>query len=96
MMSPTSESREAVCLPVAQGTTGPDWERFCKELLAEREQMRASLEKAVRDRDLYRKALQSLLPVEEVPFTKEEVFAQRGRKPSLHELIDELQRQASA
>jgi hypothetical protein len=78
--------------PSQGGASGPDWERFCKELLAERERLRAELAEIKIERDLYRKALQTTLPVEEVAFTKEDILAQRGRQPSLYKLINDLEK----
>ena len=75
--------------------SGPDWERFCKELLAEREKIRAELQQAKHERDLYRKALQVALPVEDIPFLKEDVLGQRGKVPSLHQLISDLGKELS-
>jgi hypothetical protein len=82
--------------PPRANESGPDWERFCKELLAERDKIRAELQEVKKERELYRKALQATLPVEETHFTKDEILAQRGKRPPLQTLISELEKELSA
>src|SRR6476620_7157091 len=62
------------------------WMQMCKELLEERDRLRA-------ERDELRRAVLALTR-EEIPFTREEVFASIGQKPTIRELIEELEREA--
>lgn len=92
----TGVPAELTAVTEFQNDTRGNWERFCKELLAERERVCAELEEVNKERDLYRRALQTKLQYQEVDFTKEEVFAQRGKRPNLHQLIVDLGKELSA
>jgi hypothetical protein len=61
------------------------WERLCGELLAERERLRAELEK---------ERLDSLCKNFKLELTMEEVYAQVDRECSLEQIIADLERKA--
>jgi hypothetical protein len=60
------------------------WQQLCTELMAERERLRADFAKVKAERDQYLRGLYALT-AEDIPFTREEVFA------SLEDLIKELE-----
>src|SRR5579864_9162947 len=67
--------------------------QMCKELLLERERLRAELTRVQEEREDYYHALNTLLQEEHTNFTmtKEEALAQFGKQPSVAELIAELE-----
>ena len=62
------------------------WQELCRELLAERERMRAELAQVREERDQYIQRVYYLIR-EDVPFTREEVFASLGKSPSIEDWI---------
>jgi len=60
------------------------------------EALRAELDAVKEERDAYRAALLSLLPVTEVEFTKEEIFAQRGKNVPLDDFLNNLEAEMKA
>jgi hypothetical protein len=66
---------------------------MCKELLAEREQLRAEVARLSRERNFYYHAANQLMQEEHKKFTmsKEEALALVGNQPPLAELIAELE-----
>jgi hypothetical protein len=72
-----------------------DWERLCDELLQERAQLRNELAKLQHERDAYEKAVYVYMRKESPAptFTKEEIMAHLGEKPTFAELIAELNRE---
>lgn len=97
-MNKMNKADAGASFPVAdhhgrEEATGPNWERFCKELLAERDRLRAELRDLGQERDLYRKALQAALPIEEANFSREEILAQRGNQVSLRHLLTDIERE---
>lgn len=63
----------------------------CQQLTEECARLRAKLEEVDRERRDYLRALVSFMPKEEIPYTKEELLSFVGQKPTLEELIDELE-----
>lgn len=68
------------------------WQQMCKELIEERERLRAELAQTKSERDEFRRALIAPFAAKEVPFAKEEALASLDERPTLHELIEELDR----
>ena len=69
------------------------WEDLCADLLAERRKLREDLATAQSQRDQYLKSLYHLSCKDYVcPYTKEELFANAVYKPSIEDLIAELDR----
>jgi hypothetical protein len=70
------------------------WEERCAELTQERDQLREDLAKAQSERDSYLKSLYYFLRKDAPPpdFTKEELFAHADDKPSIHDVIAELEK----
>ncbi len=70
------------------------WESLCADLIAEREKLRKELARSQGERDQYLKSLYAFLRKEWSPpnFTREEVFAHLDDRPSIHEVIAELER----
>ena len=69
------------------------WERQCAELSEERDRLLAELAKTKSERDAYLKEVYFHFR-KEAPapsFTKEEVFAHLDDKPTIHDLIAELE-----
>ncbi len=68
---------------------------MCQELLAERERLRADLERVQAERDQYLKSLAGYMAKECPRFDldQETLFAQVVQEPTLRELIDELERE---
>jgi hypothetical protein len=84
---------------VAAGTQAPDverqqWEQLCRELLQERDQLRAQLREMKWERDAALD-LYSAKVMETVPATKEELLAQSFSSPSILEILEELERDPS-
>ena len=71
-------------------------EKRCAEAIAERDQMRAELAKTQAERDQYLKSLYHYMRKEAPPpdFTREEVFAHLGYRPTLVEIIADLEKTA--
>jgi hypothetical protein len=72
---------------------GRKWQRLYEETRKERNRLRKELAQVKKERDTYRKAVGTLMSQEPIEFTREEAFAQIGRKPSLEDLISELEAQ---
>ncbi len=66
-------------------------EQKCRQLTEECTRLRARLEEVERERKDYLRALVSFLPKEEIHYSKEELLSFVGQKPTLEELIDELE-----
>jgi hypothetical protein len=66
-------------------------EEKCRQLTEECARLRAKLEEVQRERRDYLRALITFMPKEEIRYTKEELLAFVGQKPTLEELIDELE-----
>lgn len=69
------------------------WQEMCRDVIEERDRLRAELEATKAERDDYRKALLKRFAQEDFSFTREEVTASRGQRPTLDEFLDELERQ---
>jgi hypothetical protein len=69
------------------------WQQLCREVIEEREKLRADLARLQTERDDYRRSLIAIFAKEDIPFTREEVFASLGERPTFHELIRELESQ---
>ena len=70
-----------------------NWESLCGELLAERQKLREELAKSRRERDQYLKSLYHFLCKDYKPdFDRETAFAHIDDKPTIQELIAELER----
>jgi hypothetical protein len=68
--------------------------QMCKDLLAQRERLRADLQRVQAERDQYLKSLAGYLAKECPRFDldQEALFAQVVQEPTLRELIDDLER----
>jgi hypothetical protein len=69
-----------------------DWQKRCQELTAERDKLRKDLSEVKEERAAYLHALLEMFPEKEYTFTKEELFAQICKNPSLDDLIAEVDR----
>jgi hypothetical protein len=70
------------------------WESLCAELIAEREKLREELDRSQEQCELYRKSLLYQFAKDYQPtFTKEEALAHADGRPTLQELISELDEQ---
>ena len=69
------------------------WEHVCGELIAQREQLRAELARVTAERDAYFKAWWQLeCSNYQSPYTKDELFSFLDQKPTVQEIIEELDR----
>lgn len=66
-------------------------EEKCQQLTEECARLRTKLEEVERERKDYLRAVVSFLPKEEIHYSKEELLSFVGQKPTLEELIDELE-----
>ena len=66
------------------------WEAWCRELVAERDALRAELIQLAAERDQIRSSLNAVFPAPTYEFTKEELFAQIDDNPSFEELVEEV------
>jgi hypothetical protein len=78
-------------LPEATALSQERWRELCLELLTERQQLRSEIAELRTQRQ---QLLDALFPedAKEVTLSKEELFAQRITEPSIHELIDNLEK----
>jgi hypothetical protein len=83
-------------LPEATAVSPERWREFCVQLLAQRDQLREELAETERERREYLKLLLGFLPKEEIQVTDQEVLACLGQKPTLQELIAEVERTAGS
>ena len=74
-------------------TESMTWEKRCAEVTAERDRLREELARITSERDSYLKSLYYYLRKEASPpnFTKEELFAHVGDKPTIYDVIAELE-----
>src|SRR4051794_6853733 len=79
--------------PPATVEQGTDWKQRCEALEQQCRQMAEEIERLRRERDEFEEAVYALT-WEEIPFTREELFACRGAKPTLKEILEELERDA--
>lgn len=68
------------------------WRELCRELIEQREHLRQELVEVKAERDQLRKALIAPFAAKEINFTKEEVMASLDARPTIDEVIDELDR----
>jgi hypothetical protein len=67
------------------------WQQLCREIIQERDRLREDLARTEKERDDYRKSLYAFTQ-KDIPFTRQEVFAQLGKEESLRDLVAELER----
>ena len=69
------------------------WQRLCAELIVQRQRLREELAKAQADRDASVKAwLRLECENFESPYTREELFSFLDQRPTIQEVIEELER----
>jgi hypothetical protein len=78
-------------LPEANALSAERWREICLELLTECGQLRSEIAELRTQRQQLLDAL-FREDAKEVTLSKEELFAQRITEPSIHELIDNLER----
>jgi len=74
---------------VKNARTTPDQQRYQK-MKKQRDQLRLELARVQAERDEYRTAVIALMR-EDIDFDKKELLALRGQRPTIDELIGELQ-----
>jgi hypothetical protein len=67
------------------------WQAKYQQIALERDCLRQQLNEVTRERDDYLQAVYALLPTPELPCSEEELFAQRGANPTIHQLLAELE-----
>jgi hypothetical protein len=92
--TPVTEFQSSIGMPPG-GTDAraecKQWERVCGELIAQREQLRTELVRVQAERDAYFKAWWKLeCSTYQSPYTKDELFSFLDQKPTVQEVIDEL------
>ena len=96
MPTPTGEFQARFGGPPGSSGLAADcknWENLCGELLADRHKLREELARSQRERDQYLKSLYHLLCKDYKPdFDRETAFAHIDDKPTIQELIAELER----
>ena len=69
-----------------------NWQELCNDLKEERDRLHLELAKVKAERDQYLKAVYAMIPEEDIEVPdKKTVLAQLGEKPTLQELIAELE-----
>ena len=96
MPTPTGEYQTHFGSPPGSSSLAADcknWENLCGKLLAEREKLRAELAQMRREYDACRKTLFHFQCRDYTPpdFDREQAFAHIDDKPTVEELIAELQ-----
>jgi hypothetical protein len=81
-------------IPDAQALTGNQWRELCCKILAACEQLRINLAETEAERKEYLRLVLEGLPDAEVSFTEAELLACRGQKPTLRDIIADLERPA--
>jgi hypothetical protein len=95
MPTPSGEFATHFGAPPGSSDTAADcknWEKLCGELLAEREKLRAELTKLHHECKSYKRSLIHLMSKDFDPsFDKELAFAHADDKPTIQEIIAELE-----
>src|SRR4051794_34746469 len=72
------------------------WEQLCKELLEERERLRAENVRLMSDISCYEKTVARLMPVREFDISDEEFHALLGQKETIQDVINEFEKKPRA
>jgi hypothetical protein len=90
--SPTTDS---IGVPESYADGTVNWQQLCRELTAERDQLKTALAKVQRERDVYLESLY-VLTREEFDFDKDALLAAMGTQKPLEEFIADLERMPGA
>lgn len=73
------------------GTSVEQWRTMYQQMVLECDRLQQELHSVTKERDEYLNAVYAMLPTPELPYTIEELLAQRGAEPTIEQLLEEMQ-----